>query len=110
MFKIGDIVKIVNAKYKPLFGCPGAVGIVGEIIQISDLGNFQVGVSGYWASELSLELVSESKETVATAQTSDYKSHCPCCGQKAYINLFDRIDCSNSGCSTKNPSHPRHYS
>lgn len=110
MFKIGDIVKIINAKYEPLLGCYGAVGITGEIVQISDGGDFRVGVNGYWASELSLELVSAPKETVAAAQTSDYKNNCPCCGQKAYINLFDRIDCSNSGCPTKNPTHPRHYS
>jgi hypothetical protein len=121
MFKIGDIVKIVRVGTWPLeySSFEQYIGKEGHIVAVRawaydqtmiDLFLFEWDDNEHrslWCNKEHLQLLSAPQQT---KDYSDYKSNCPSCGQKAYINLFDRIDCSNSGCSTKNPSHPRHYS
>lgn len=117
MFKVGDKVKIVKANTWPMKGLHKHIETEGSVDEVSECRNPETDklVSLFlftwddkrtlWCAEEHLQLLSAPEQT-----NSDYKSNCPCCGQKAYINLFDRIDCSNSGCPTKNPTHPRHYS
>jgi hypothetical protein len=115
--RVGDRVKIIEDGRKYYSGWIVAmdqyIGSTGVIQEINPHNSRKRIVTdeqnpncfGYWYPEECLELitekifsVSEEKEEDSEKFISMYPHKCPKCKAPAYINFFDKVDCSRGSC------------